>query len=118
LSKKERIEIIKSIGQKAEQDFNKKYNKINTWFEKYDPIYILSFCLVYFLSYPEGTDPEAEGSQDFYPYYIEIMQALCLYKPRNYLATPLLKKESEKLQKAMKEFGIQWRLGIGLILIK
>lgn len=105
LSKKERVGIIKRIGQKAEQDFNKKYSEINTWFEKYDPIYILSFCLVYFLSYPEGTDPEAEGSQDFYPYYIEIMQALCLYKPRNYLPNPLLKKDVDKLQKAMKEFG-------------
>lgn len=102
--KEKRLEIVRSIGAKAKKDLDEKYPLIERWFKDYDPLYILSFCSMYLLSHPEGIDPEATGSLDFYPHYLEIMQAFSLYNERSYLPKPLT-DNAEKLQQEMKEIG-------------
>ena len=71
MSAKKRLALIRSIGANAKKDFEKKYPKLSKWFEEYDPLYILSFCSVYFCSYPEGIDPEATGEVKFHPFFLE-----------------------------------------------
>jgi len=111
LSKEQRLEIIRSAGSRARRDFEKRFPAIENWFSEYDPIYLLSYCATYFLSVREGTDPEATGRMDFYPFYVEIMQAFALYKARNSSLKPLM-QEAEKLRQEMKEIGelMSWRL--------
>ncbi len=104
LPKEKRLEILRNIGAKAQKDFDAKFPEIQKWFNEYDPLYILSFCSLYFMSQPEGIDPEASGTLDFYHHYIEIMQALVLYQERNFSGKPLL-QEAEKLKKEIKEIG-------------
>ncbi len=104
LTHAQRIEIVRAIVEKAKEEFNTKYPKIQEWFKEYDALYLLSFCAVYFLSHPEGIDPEADGSLDFYPYYIEIMQAFALSQARSGSGKPLL-ENAMRLQKEMKEIG-------------
>ena len=104
MPKEKRLEIIRNIGKKAKKDFNAKYPTIQKWFNEYDPLYILSFCSLYFLSHPEGIDPEASGPLDFYDHYLEIMQSFALYQNRNFSPKPLL-QEAEKLKQEMKEIG-------------
>jgi hypothetical protein len=100
-----RIEIVQEIGRKAKEEFEKKYPSIKKWFLEYDALYILSYCVFYFLSYPEGTDPEAyEGRLDFYHHYLEIMQAFALTEERTMSATPL-GENAEKLKLEMGELG-------------
>ncbi len=99
-----RLEIIRSIGANAKREFDLKYPKIEEWFKKYDPLYLLSFCLTYFASTPEGIDPEATGEMDFFPFYIEIMQAFALYQERNYSPNPLF-GDASVLNKEIKEIG-------------
>jgi len=103
--KEKRIEVIRDIGRKAKEEFDKRYPSIVKWFEEYDALYILSFCAIYFLSYPEGTDPEAyEGELDFYYHYLEIMQAFSLMQERAISVKPLAEK-AEALRTEMKELG-------------
>jgi hypothetical protein len=78
--KETRINVIREIGKKAKDNFAVKYPLLQKWFEDYDALYILSFCAFYFVSIPEGTDPEAEGTLEIYPYYIELMQAFAISK--------------------------------------
>jgi hypothetical protein len=104
MPKEKRLEIIRSMGEKAKKDFDLKYPTIQKWFDKYDPLYILSFCSLYFVSHPEGIDPEASGPLDFYHHYLEIMQAFALYQDRNF-SPKLLLQEAEKLKQEMKEIG-------------
>jgi hypothetical protein len=104
VSKEDRIKIVKSIGAKAQKDFEEKYPKIDEWFQKYDALYLLSFCSVYFMSMPEGIDPEALGKMDFYHHYLEIMQAFALRQKRSYNLKPLF-NDAEKLDKEMQEIG-------------
>lgn len=100
----ERLKIFREIGKKAQQEFDEKYYSIEKWFEEYDQLYLLSFCSMYFLTSPEGIDPEAEGFLEFYPHYLEILQAFALIKERTYSVKPLL-DQAEKLKKGMKEIG-------------
>jgi len=104
IPREKRLEIIRSIGGKAKKDFDLKYPTIKKWFDKYDPLYILSFCSLYFVSNPEGIDPEVSGSLEFYHHYLEIMQAFALCQERNFSVKPLL-EEAEKLKHEMKEIG-------------
>jgi hypothetical protein len=103
-SKEERIAIIRSVGSKAREDFDKKYPNIEKWFAEHDPLYLLSFCAFYFVSQKEGIDPEATGELDFPHHYLEIMQAFALCQERNYSAKPLL-QNTETLKKEMEEIG-------------
>ncbi len=102
--KEKRLEIIRNIGTKAKEDFDKKYPNIQKWFRDYDPLYILSFCSLYFVSRPEGIDPEVTGSLDFYHFNLEIMQAFALFQERNFSLKPLM-NDAEKLKLEMKEIG-------------
>ncbi len=104
MSAKKRLALIRSIGANAKKDFEKKYPKLSKWFEEYDPLYILSFCYLYFCSHPEGTDPEATGEVKFHPFFLEILQAFSLINKRTFGAKPLL-GEAEKLYEEMREIG-------------
>lgn len=104
-----RIEILRKIGRKASSDFDKKYFNIEKWFEKYDQLYLLSFCAIYFLSSPEGIDPEAEGELDFYPFYLEILQAFALIQNRTFSPEPL-KNNAYQLLKEINEIGQAMRM--------
>jgi len=100
-----KIEALKEVGREAKEEFDRRYPSISKWFTEYDPLYILSFCAIYFLSYPEGTDPEAyEGTLDFYHHSLEIMQAFALTQVRTISATPL-GEEADSLKTQMKEIG-------------
>lgn len=111
MPKEKRIEIVRSIGEKAEKDFYENFPRIQKWFNDYDAIYILSFCAFYYISSPEGIDPEAIGTLEFYCHYLEIMQALSLYQKRSYSLKPLM-SDAEKLKKEMIKLGdsMQFRL--------
>jgi len=104
IPKEKRLEIIRNIGTKAKEDFDKKYPNIQKWFKNHDPLYILSFCSLYFVSRPEGIDPEVAGSLDFYHFNLEIMQAFALFQERNFSLKPLM-NDAEKLKLEMKEIG-------------
>jgi len=104
MSREERFELVKEMAKKAKDGFDNKYPNIQKWFIEYDPIYLLSFCAFYYLTYKEGQDPEMNGSIEFYPHYLEIMQALALYQKRNYSLKPLQDK-SEILKKEIVDIG-------------
>ncbi len=104
MSAKKRLALIRSIGANAKKNFEKKYPKLSKWFEEYDPLYILSFCAVYFCSHPEGIDPEATGEEKFHPFFLEILQAFSLINKRTFGGKPLL-GDAEKLYKEMREIG-------------
>src|SRR5260221_3933747 len=102
--REKRLELLRTIGGKAKEEFAKKYPEIEKWFLEYDAVYLLSFCAIYFLSHPEGIDPEAEGKLDFYFHYLEIMQAFSLMQKRSLTSKPL-QNDAERLQKEMREIG-------------
>lgn len=104
IPKEERIKVVRSIVERAQKELDIKYPQIEQWFSKYDTLYILSYCLLYFLAHPEGTDPEATGSLEFPHYFIEIMQAFALYQERNYSLEPL-QNNANKLKQDMKDIG-------------
>ena len=99
-----RINAIREIGKKAKDDFAAKYPLLQKWFEDYDALYVLSFCAFYFMSFPEGTDLEAEGTIEIYQHYVELMQAFSLVKPRSLFPKPLL-QDAEHLKDDLKEIG-------------
>jgi len=104
MPQEKRIEIVREMSAKAREDFATKYEQFEKWFEEFDAPYILSFCSFYFLSFREGTDPEAMGHMDFPPHFLETMQALALTKERSYEARPLLQR-AEKLQEEVNELS-------------
>lgn len=99
-----RAEIIRSIGEEMKEKFNEKYTKIGDWFTKYDSLYILSFSSYYFLTHPEGVDPEATGELEFYPFFQELLQAFALTRERNIDAAPL-QDDANRLHDEMQEIG-------------
>ncbi len=111
MSVKQRMEAVRSAGSKAKADFDKKYPKVEKWFKKYDAFYLLSFCATYFMSSPEGIDPEVSGKLDFPPHMIEILQAFALCGKRQINTKPLM-KDAEKLQGEMRNISdlMMWRL--------
>src|SRR5690348_2343129 len=56
LSWEKRLEILRTIGARAKEQFDLKYPGIAAWFSDYDAIYLLSFCAFYFSAQREGTD--------------------------------------------------------------
>jgi hypothetical protein len=89
-----RLEVILQIGDKAEKDFEADYQKlVNDYLNVYDPLYLISFCIFYFLSHQEGIDEEAiNGRIDFHPFYVEILQAFTLMRSPAITAEPLSAK--------------------------
>ncbi|MCP6720507.1 MAG: hypothetical protein KJI72_04290 [Patescibacteria group bacterium] len=104
LSQSKRKEIFKKYVKDAKECFDMKYPLLERWFEEYDPLYLLSFCAVYFLSCPEGIDREALGEQEFFCHYLEILQAFALINERCDSAQPLLEKQNQFMDE-MKEIG-------------
>ncbi len=101
----ERRKIIKEIGIKAKVDFQTEYPKLQEWFKNYDALYLLSYCAVYFLSHPEGTNPELkDGYLDFYHHYLELLQAFALTIERSITARPL-QQDAGELGKTMKKIS-------------
>lgn len=97
-----RRKVMTEIATRARVSFEAEYPKIINWFDTYDPLYILSFCVFYFLSTPQGVDKEAvDGKLDFAPHHLELLQAFALRRPR--MGTPApLKEKAMELQETLK----------------
>lgn len=102
-TREERLNLVKSIGIKAKEDFNQIHKNIEERFLKYDPLYLLSFVACYFISHPEGTDPEVTG-KNFFPHSsLELLQANALYFPRTLSMTPLTQEDYAKFEEETKK---------------
>lgn len=104
LSWEQRLRLLRAMGDQAATDFNEKYPAIQKWFLEYDAVYVLSMCAFYYMSTPEGVDPEAIGELKFYNHFLEIMQAFALCQSRS-LKPTLLRDNMEKLKSEMIEIG-------------
>ena len=100
LSPEDQMSFLNALGEHSEQHFQEAYFRLKDWFEQYDALYLLSFCCLYFLSGPEGTDPEVKGSLDFYPFNLEVLQAFALTLERHTGRQPL-GEQSQKLKQDM-----------------
>ena len=111
-SLEERINMLRQIGKIAERDFRTKYAQLTNWFKDYDALYLLSFCLRYFIANEEGRDEEVEKGQLEFPlYFLEILQAFALSTDRALTAAPLMDKV-DKFKEDMREVGdtILWKM--------
>ena len=104
LPSEDRVAFLNTLAEHSEQHFQETYFQLADWFTKYDALYVLSFCCLYFLSHPEGTDPEVKGALDFYPFHLEILQAFSLTQERLLVYEPL-GEESQRLKQVMKDLG-------------
>ncbi|MBC6112443.1 hypothetical protein ACFOG5_02505 [Pedobacter fastidiosus] len=101
----ERLEGLRAVGKKANEEFPEKYSNIQKWFERYDQPQLLSFSFYYFMVSPAGYDEEAvKGSLEFPPYYQELLQAFALALPRSCQGRPM-SEEAEQFKKDLKEIG-------------
>ncbi|MCX2492989.1 hypothetical protein OQX63_05865 [Pedobacter sp. PF22-3] len=101
----ERLEILRSIGKEAAENFPEKYRTIQDWFIRYDQPQLLSFAFYYFMTSPAGYDEEAvTGSIAFPPYYQELLQAFALTLPRTYNPQPF-SSEVQKFRDDFKEIS-------------
>ena len=105
MSEKERTAVMREVGAKAEEEFQRDYFKLGEWFERFDALFLLSYCALYFVSHPEGTDPEAEGTLDFYEHYLELLQAFALTRKRSPSAEHL-GDEANGLHELMERLGL------------
>lgn len=104
LSWEQRLALLRAIGDQAKTEFDERYPRIQKWLIDYDPVHVLSMCAFYFVSLPEGTDPEAVGKLEFPHHFLEIMQAFALYQPRSFNFIPL-QGNMEMLKNEMIEVG-------------
>lgn len=111
MPKEGRIRLIRESSERAKEAFLQKYASLQEWLIKYDPIYFLSFCAYYYLSYREGTDPEVTGDLKIPPFLVEILQALSLCAPRNYSMEPL-SMETDRLEKELNEIASLYQLSL------
>ena len=89
----QRLAVLLKIGENAAKDFEKDYVRLLDYFRDFDPLYLLSFSVMYFLAHQEGIDREAiEGKDEFPPFYIEILQCLSLFHERTISVRPLVEK--------------------------
>lgn len=97
-----RRRILFEAAQRARDTFETEYPRLRQWFSEFDPLYILSFCVMYFLSAPEGVDKEAtEGKLDFGYHHLELLQAFALMGQRVGGPSPL-KERAEELKNTLK----------------
>lgn len=99
-----RKQIIGDTCRSAKSSFDTKLKELSNWFDEFDSCYLLSFYAFYFLLQPEGSTNEIEGDTEHYQYYLEILQAVALSKPRNVDAMPL-KEKAKQLELDMIELG-------------
>ena len=96
-----RRKVAMEIATAAKARFEAAYPKLIEWFDTYDPPYILSFCILYFLSAPQGVDKEAvDGKLDFASHHLELLQAFALMRPRAGTSAPL-KDRAKELQRTL-----------------
>ena len=81
--------MIQDIVKCAEREFHQGYFSLGEWFERYDALHLLAYSCTYFLCHPAGVDPEANGGLDFYPHYLEILQAFSLMQERSLSTRPV-----------------------------
>ena len=104
MSEEEMGAARRAAAKKAEEEFQLEYFGLGKWFERFDPLYVLAYCALYFTSHPEGIDPEAEGSLDFYEYHLELLQAFALTRERSPKRN-LLGEDGEVLRELMQRIG-------------
>ena len=98
--------------KKKKRDFEEKYHHLAVWFRDYDALYLISFCLNYFIAYEEGRDEEVDkGRLEFPPHFQEILQAFALCNDRAVTARPLL-DQAGKFKKDMRDVGdaMLWKM--------
>lgn len=96
LSVAERRDAFRTMGKDAKQKFEETFPQLLAWFDEFDALYLLSFCSLYFLAEQEGIDREArDGKLDFYPHYLEVLQAIALTRRRSNSPKPLMDRASE-----------------------
>jgi len=100
----QRRKIVQDMGRRAQELFEQKYPALKNWFKNYDALYLLSFCSCYFCTSPAGIFPEAEGYLEFYPHFLEILQAFALMQERSYSLKPLL-EDTERFIQEVKDVG-------------
>lgn len=97
-----RRKVMMEIATAGKARFDAAYPKLIEWFDTYDPLYILSFCVLYFLSSEQGVDKEAvDGKLDFASHHLELLQAFALMRPRSGTPAPL-KDRAMELQETLK----------------
>lgn len=104
LTREQRLQALHEIGRLAKEQFEQEYPTIRKWFEDYDALYVLSTCLFYFVSAPEGVDVEAHGKLEFPHHFLELLQAFALMQPRSLSPQPLL-QNTNRLKEEMKRIG-------------
>ena len=104
LPREERIAVVQDIVKEAENEFQQRYFNLGEWFERYDALHLLAYCCAYFVCHPAGVDPEANGGLDFYPHYLEILQAFSLMQERSFSIRPL-GPDAEELLDLMGAIG-------------
>ena len=98
-----RMQALREVAANAKATFKRAFPRVSEWFHRYDPLYVLSFCLFYFLTAERGVDKEAiDGKIDFGSHHLELLQAIALMKPRGGTPEPL-KDRAEELQQSLKE---------------
>ena len=106
-----RINILRDIGAKARATFEREFPRVTEWFDRYDPLYILSFCVFYFMTSERGIDKEAiEGKLDFGSHHLELLQAIALMRPRHGTPEPL-KEMATELKTSLRELTEAIELG-------
>lgn len=86
----DRIKILKEFAEKSGEEFKTSKEALQLFLDEYDPLDLLSYCLLYFISRPEGIDQEAiDGYVDFPVFYVEVLQALALKGDRTLSVKPV-----------------------------
>ena len=106
-----RRKAIRQAAVKAKAEFDTKFKNLQGWFDEFDGVYLLAFCVYYFMTSERGVDKEAiDGRVDFAPHYLELLQAFALMKPRALSVTPLLNRS-----KALHDTSRELTALIGLL---
>jgi len=89
----EKIAVFQEVAKSSGEQYEKGFQKIMDYFQRYDPLYLCAFASHYFLDNRAGLDIEAiEGRLEFPPFFVEILQCLSLFQNRVYSAEPLHSK--------------------------
>ncbi|WP_313157376.1 hypothetical protein [Sphingobacterium multivorum] len=99
----EKMAIFKDIALKSGDEYEKAKNQLQAFLNEYDPLYLSSFCVLYFISSPEGIDQEAiDGYIDFPTFYVEVLQAIALQSPRT-ISKKVLLDEAQKFKETLEK---------------
>jgi hypothetical protein len=105
LTLEQRIDKIRLMGDDYQAQFDEKYKEVATWYKDHSQLYILSYCMFYFMVHRQNRDEEAEtGAIEFPPYYMELLQAIALTLSYNDSGRPLFYKATA-FKESMKQLG-------------